>query len=107
MPQNLPSAIILYGALGLTVFVGLCILIRAIRNRLTPVKKVSATVIEKHKVESFSKYAGNGKQVKYVIVFSVDGKKKSFYVSSFSYGGYRLKEKGTLTYQGDRLISFE
>ena len=36
-----------------------------------------------------------------------DGKRLPFYVSEFSYSGYRLKEKGTLTYRGDRLLKFE
>jgi len=54
-------------------------------------------------VEQFSKY---GKRVKYAVTFLTDGKKKSFYVSEFSYNGYRKGEKGTLTYQGDRLIDF-
>ena len=39
--------------------------------------------------------------------FSVGEKKKSFYVSQFSYGGYRVGEKGTLKHKGDRLIGFE
>ena len=54
-----------------------------------------------------TKYSGNGKSEKYVIVFSVGGKKKSFYVSQFSYNGYRINEKGTLKYKGDKLIDFK
>jgi hypothetical protein len=83
------------------------IISKAIKSKYGPTKTVNAVVIDKHIIESFSKYAGNGKKEKYVIVFSVDGKKKSFYVSGFSYGGYRVNEKGKLTYKGDRLISFE
>ena len=45
--------------------------------------------------------------LEYLIVFSVDGKKKSFYVSQFSYGGYRVNEKGVLKYKGDKLIEFK
>lgn len=82
------------------------VLIRIFRNKLAPVRTVPAQVIDKHKAESFSKYSGTGKETRYVVVFLVDGKKKSFYVSEFSYGGYRLKEKGTLEYKGDRLIGF-
>lgn len=77
-----------------------------IKNRRAPVKTVKAQVVAKHILESFSKYSGSGKQYKYVIVFLADGKKKSFYVSEFSYGSYRLREQGTLTYKGDRLIDF-
>ena len=42
-----------------------------------------------------------------MIVFSVNGKKKSFYVSQFSYNGYKVNEKGTLKYKGNKLISFK
>jgi hypothetical protein len=69
-------------------------------------KTVSAEVVGKQTVEWFSKYAGNGKRTRYVVNFLVEGKKKSFYVSEFSYNGYRKGERGTLTYQGDRLIDF-
>ena len=48
-----------------------------------------------------------GKSEKHVIVFSVGGKKKSFYVSQFSYNGYRVNERGTLKYKGDKLIEFK
>ena len=103
MPENLSNIIIISLFLG----VGLLAAIRLLTKRLAPVKTVSATVADKHKTESFSKYAGNGKQVKYVIVFSAGGKKLSFYVSEFSYGGYRVGEKGTLTYKGNRIIDFK
>lgn len=77
-----------------------------VRNKYGKVIQVKAKVIDKHIIESFSKYSGDGKSRKYVIVFEVNGKKRSFYVSEFSYGGYRIGEKGTLKYQGDRLIGF-
>ena len=92
--------------MGMIIVIYLLIMIRLIRSRLAPVKKVKATVIDKNRVELFSKYSGNGKRYKYAIVFSADGKKLSFYVSEFSYGGYRKGESGTLTYKGDRLIDF-
>ena len=44
---------------------------------------------------------------KYYAVLSIDGKKKSFYVSQFSYNGYRVNEKGLLKYKGDKLIEFK
>ena len=80
---------------------------KAVKNRCAPIKTVKAVVVDKNKVETFSKYSGNGKSEKYVIVFSVNGKKKSFYVSQFSYNGYRINEKGTLKYKGDKLIDFK
>jgi hypothetical protein len=44
---------------------------------------------------------------KYAVTFQIGNKRKSFYVSELSYGGYRKGEKGTLTYRGDRLIDFQ
>lgn len=79
---------------------------RFLRNWRAPVKTVKAKVIDKHTLENFSRYSGNGKSVKYVVVFSAEGRKLSFYVSGFSYNGFRLNESGTLKYQGDRLIEF-
>ena len=78
----------------------------ALRNAFAPVRTVKATVIDKHTLESFSKYSQDRTHVRYVVVFLAEGKKKSFYVSAFSYQGYHLKESGTLKYKGDRLISF-
>ena len=106
MPENIASIVILSLFVGISVFAFVSLLVKLIKNRVAPVRTVKAVVLDKQKVEIFSKYSGTGKQEKYVVVFSVDGKKKSFYVSQFSYGAYRLNEKGTLKYQGDKLIDF-
>lgn len=84
----------------------IAIVIRAIRNKKGKVKSVPAEVVGKQTVENFSKYSGTGKQVRYVVNFAAGGKKLSFYVSEFSYHGYKKGEKGTLKYRGDRLIDF-
>ena len=107
MPENIASIVILSLFVGISVFAFVSLLVKFIKNRVAPVRTVKAVVLDKQKVEVFSKYSGTGKREKYVVVFSVDGKKKSFYVSQFSYGGYRLNEKGTLKYQGDKLIDFK
>ena len=80
--------------------------IRTIRNKRGPVKTVQAEVVGKQTVENFSKYSGTGKTTRYVVIFSAGGRKLSFYVSEFSYKGYKKGEKGTLKYKGDRLIDF-
>ena len=80
------------------------VLARLLRSRFGSVKTVEAEVVGKQTVEQFSKYGG--KKVRYVVNFLVDGRKKSFYVSEFSYNGYRKGERGQLTYRGDRLIEF-
>lgn len=100
----MPDSIVSWVFFGFIAVLYILILIRFLKNRLAPVKKVRATVIDKNKIESFSKYSG--KHIKYAVVFSADGRKLSFYVSEFSYGGYRKGESGTLTYKGGRLIDF-
>lgn len=107
MPENISNIVVsaLYISIGV---LAICFVItRMIKNQYTPIKCVNAVVIDKNIVKTFSKYSGNGKYEKYVVVFSVDGKKKSFYVSQFSYNGYRINEKGTLKYKGDKLIEFK
>ena len=107
MPENISNIVIISLFLGVGVLAVVSLLVKAVKNRCAPIKTVKAVVIDKNKVETFSKYSGNGKSEKYVIVFSANGKKKSFYVSQFSYNGYRINEKGTLKYKGDKLIDFK
>lgn len=94
----------LFLALWLAVIVRLAA--KAVKNNRAPVKTVKAVVADKHKIETFSKYAGNGKRERCVVVFSSEGKKLSFYVSEYSYPGYRVGETGKLKYKGDTLIEF-
>ena len=106
MPEHISNILIvcLFSGIGLLALTG--ILLKLIKNRRAAVVTVNAVVIDKHKTEVFSKYSGNGRQVKYVIVFLAEGKKLSFYVSGFSYEGYRRNEKGILKYKGNRIIAF-
>ena len=76
------------------------------RNIFSPVTVTKATVVHKQTVETFSQYSGTGKHTKYAVTFSVNGKNRSFYVSAFSYNGYRKGDTGTITYKADKLISF-
>ena len=107
MPENISNIVIISLFLGVGVLAVVSLLVKAVKNRCAPIKTVKAVVIDKNKVENFSKYSGTGKSEKYVIVFSIGGKKKSFYVSQFSYNSYRVNEKGTLKYKGDKLIDFK
>ena len=107
MPENISNIVIVSLFMGVGALALVSLLVKAVKNRYTPIKTVKAVVIDKNKVEAFSKYSGNGKSEKYVIVFSANGKKKSFYVSQFSYNGYRINEKGTLKYKGDKIIEFK
>ena len=107
MPENISNIVIISLFMGIGVLAVGSILVKLVKNRYAPIKTVKAVIIDKHIVETFSKYSGNGKSEKYVIVFSIDGKRKSFYVSQFSYDGYKVNEKGTLKYKGDKLIAFK
>ena len=84
MPENVINIVITSIFIGIGALAMGSIIARTIKNRYAPIKKVKAVIIDKNKIESFSKYSGNGKAEKYVIVFSANGKKKSFYVSQFS-----------------------
>ena len=107
MPENVINIVITSIFIGIGALAMGSIIARTIKNRYAPIKKVKAVIIDKNKIESFSKYSGSGQTEKYVIVFSVNGKKKSFYVSQFSYNGYKVNEKGILKYKGNKLISFK
>ncbi len=102
MPGNIVGIVLI--SIWLLAFAA--IMIKHIRNRYAPIKSANAVVIDKQIIESFSKYAGDGKHKKYVVVFLSNDKKLSFYVSAFSYGGYKINEKGVLKYKGSRLIDF-
>ena len=82
-------------------------IIRITISSMSSAKDVKATVIKKYVAQSFSKYAGNGVNEKYMVVFSANGKTKRFQVSQFSYNGYNVNEEGLLTYKGNMLISFK
>ena len=107
MPDNLVSQLLAALFLGIWILVLVRILIKAIRNHFAPIRTVPAVVTAKQTVHSLSKYPGNGKSEKYAIIFSMEGKRKSFYVSKFSYDGYKVNEWGQLTYKGDRILSFQ
>ena len=105
MPMNMSNFLPMLMAVIWAVAM-VSIVIRVIRNKRGPVKTVQAEVVGKQTVENFSKYSGTGKTTRYVVIFSAGGRKLSFYVSEFSYKGYKKGEKGTLKYKGDRLIDF-
>ncbi len=76
------------------------------RKRFAKVKKVKAQLVEKYTYMPVSRSNPNPKV--YVLVFETEkGKKLSFNVPEFSYGGYKLKKKGTLKYKGDMILEFK
>ncbi len=105
MPMNMSNFFpMLMAVIWAVALIGM--VIRAVRNKRGPAKTVQAEVVGKQTVENFSKYSGTGKTKRYVVNFQAGGKKLSFYVSEFSYHGYKKGEKGTLKYRGDRLVDF-
>ena len=91
----------------LLLALGLFVLVKLAVRAAAPAKTVPATVVDKYREVVFSKYSGDGKGERFVIVFSAQGRKLSFPVSEFSYGGYAVNETGTLTYRGNRIIAFD
>lgn len=83
------------------------IVVKIIINKCATIKTVKAEVVDKYKPDMVSKYHGTFKQEYYIIVFATNNKKLSFNVSEFSYGNYKIHEKGTLKYKGSKIISFQ
>ena len=55
MPENIANTAIIVLFVGLGVLAMVSILVRLIKNRYAPIKTVKAVVIDKNKVETFSK----------------------------------------------------
>ena len=102
MPENLVG----YIGAALTVIWFFAMLVWFFRRQFGRTKTVHATVVNKQVTEVFSKYSGSGKTKQYYVTFLINGKRRSFKVSEFSYNGYRKGETGTLKYKADRLIDF-
>ena len=80
---------------------------KTIINKCATVKTVKAKVVDKYKPDIVSKYPGTFKQEYYMVVFETKDKKLSFNVSEFSYGNYKINQKGILKYKGSKIISFQ
>lgn len=107
MTENLPNIVIpvIFLSVGGAALIGG--VARYLKNCCAPVKTVPAVVADKHKAETFSKYSSNGKREEYVVVFATEDKKLAFFVSAFSYRGYRIGQRGMLQYKGQRLLDFQ
>lgn len=102
MPQNLSA----YIGVAVTIIWFVAMLVWFFNRQYGKAKTVKATVVNKQVTESFSKYSVSGKSKQYYVTFLVNGKRRSFKVSEFSYNGYHKGETGILKYKGDRLIDF-
>lgn len=107
MPEPVHKVIILL-AIACTLFLFGRIIYQVLRNKYAKVKAVKAQVVDKFKADKFSKIYGSAARTpQYYVVFQIGSKKKSFRVSEFSYGGYRIGERGMLKYKGDKLVDFK
>ena len=100
--DNIPA----YIFYGIALILCVACNIRFLVDKCSPVKTVKATVVHKQTVERYSKYSGTGKRTSYAVTFQAGDKRLSFFVSEFSYRGYKVEETGTLKYKGSRLIDF-
>lgn len=89
-----------------TVAAFVLLVIRVLERKGGRKKTVCAEVVNKQIAEGFASRSGI-KQYRYYVTFLINGKRRSFSVGEFSYNGYKVGEKGTLTYSGDRLINFQ
>ena len=80
---------------------------KIIINKCATTKTVKAKVVDKYKPDTVFTYHGTFKKEYYIVVFEANNKKLSFNVSEFSYGSYKINEKGTLKYRGSKIISFK
>lgn len=92
--------------IGFIIFLFVAVFIRNCMAVFGSVKTVDAKVVKKYKVDEFTKYSGTGKKHRYVVVFETKGKLLRLNVSEAAYSGYRVNEKGSLTYKGNRCIEF-
>lgn len=92
--------------IGIVIIVGL--LLRIILNKFGNEKEVEAKVLNKQYYQSrLARKTENFRdEDSYVVTFLAGDKKLSFYVSEYSYNGYKVNQKGTLRYKGTMLIDF-
>ncbi len=76
-------------------------------NRCSSVKTIKAKIVDKYKPNVVSNYPGTFKPERFIVVFETKDDKLSFDVSEFSYKTYKINEKGTLKYKGNKIISFK
>lgn len=99
------NEILKYLTLLLGVGYWLFLIFKVIKNKYSPVKTVKAKVIDKYKVTGI-KRAGVFSTARCFVVFLVGEKKMLFPVSEFSFAHYKVCQKGTLKYKGNKIIEF-
>lgn len=82
------------------------VLKKQITTRCASIKTVEAEVVDKYCIQTASKLRGMFGRETCMVVFATETEKLSFSVSELSYGEYHIFDKGKLTYQGNKIISF-
>ena len=93
--------------IGLVLAIGIVIKITV--SYCTKEKCIKAIVIDKQSYDKriYRKSEAPFTKSDYVITFLCGTKKKYFNVSEFSYRNYRVNQKGTLKYKGNRIVDFK
>ncbi len=92
---------------ALTAFALTKVFFRFFWSKVAPVKTVQAKVVDKFKNDRATRsYGRAAAATAYFVVFDCGNKRRSFKVSEFSYGGYRVGESGMLKYKGHRIVDF-
>lgn len=105
--QYIYNLILLLSTLILGIISHVTVITVIVRRKFAPVRTEPAIVLGTHPVDFLSKITGNSKYTKYVAVFSVKGKRKSFYVTQNDYFSFDLYDEGMLTYKGPKLLEFK
>ncbi|MBQ4111152.1 MAG: DUF2500 family protein [Clostridia bacterium] len=102
MPELADIINIIFIIIGIVIVAGIAL--KFFRKE----KIVQAKVIDKQCFDNriIRKNQAPFTKKEYVITFDCGGKKLNFEVSEFSYNNYRINQKGTLKYKGNRLIDF-
>jgi len=98
---------VIFCLLGLVIICGIAV--KFIFSCFGKAKEQQATVVNKQYYQSrlVRKAENSHDEDCYVVTFRTGEKELSFYVSEYSYNGYRINEKGILKYRGSRIIDFK
>ncbi len=105
--NNISSIINLIFAL-FAAFISISIIVRRCVNRFSKIREVNAEVIKKERyAETVIRMKRPTQVYRNVVTFMCSDKKRTFYVSEFSYDGYNVGECGILRYRADEIVDFE
>lgn len=107
--ENLLGAVVNLGFVLLACVILVGIVMRIKRNYAAKIIEVPATVVDKQTFTRtvVSKNRTPEQRQCYVVTFLCEGKKRTFAVSELSFAQYTINEKGTLKYQGTRLLDWK